>query len=344
MRSARIKSPRDESAVYHCVTRTVNGEFLFNDKAKEVLRKQLWQAASFCGVQILTYCIMSNHFHVLVRVPEKKELPDKELIRRYRLLYPKVTPFTRQHGGGVLAAKPDESVENVLAAGGVDADKLRASLHKRMGDVSEFMKTVKQRFSVWFNRTHKRYGTLWSERFKSILIEACPRALATVAAYIDLNPVRARLVQDPKDYRFCGYAEAVGEGNERIREGFSMLMESKDWRYVLREYRVAVFGKGSEAKFDGSNAGAIPAEKAAKVLNEGGRLPVSVALRCRVRYFSDGAVLGSQVFVAEALKKYQKLTGRRRKQTGPRPLPGADWSGLTTLRGLRNAPFGSTSS
>jgi putative transposase len=273
-------------------------------------------------------------------VPEKEELPDKELVRRYRLLYPKVTPFTKQHGGGVFAQKPDESVENILAAGGADAEKLRASLHKRMGDVSEFMKTVKQRFSVWFNRTHKRYGTLWSERFKSVLVEGCPRALATVAAYIDLNPVRAQLVQDPKDYRFCGYGEAVGEGSASVRDGFCRLMESKDWRYVMREYRVALFGKGSEAKFDGSNAGAIAAEKAAKVLNEGGRLPVATVLRCRVRYFTDGAVLGSQLFVEDALKRYQKTTGRRRKQAGPRAVPGADWTGLTALRGLRSVAFG----
>jgi hypothetical protein len=204
------------------------------------------------------------------------------------------------------------------------------------------MKTLKQRFSVWFNRTHKRYGTLWSERFKSVLVEACPRALATVAAYIDLNPVRAQLVQDPKDYRYSGYAEALGEGNDRIREGFCSLMESKDWRYVLREYRMVVFGKGSEAKFDGSKAGSIPWEKATKVLNEGGRLPMATALRCRVRYFTDGAVLGSQVFVADVLRRYQEATGRRRKQTKPKTMSGADWAGLTTLRGLRNSPFGHT--
>ncbi len=340
MRAARIKASREETAVYHCVTRTVNGEFLFDDQAKEVLRKQLWKTAAFCGVEVLTYCILSNHFHVLVRVAEQSEISDRELIRRYRILYPKETPFTRQQGGGVLAQKPDEAIENILAAGGADAEKLRASLLKRMGDVSEFMKTLKQRFSVWFNRTHKRYGTLWSERFKSVLVEATPRALATVAAYIDLNPVRAKLVTDPKDYRFCGYAEALGEGGERIRAGLFRLMESSDWRYVLREYRLVLFGKGSEAKFDGSDAGSIPREIAEKVLNGGGRLPIRTVLRCRVRYFTDGAVLGSQIFVADALKRYQVVMGRRRQQAGPRPMSGADWSGLTTLRGLRAAPFG----
>ena len=309
-------------------------------EAKEILRKQLWQAAAFCGVQILTYCVMTNHFHVLVRVPPKEDVSDAELIRRYRLLYPKVTPFTRQHGGGVLAQKPDETVENIFARGGSDAERLRASLYKRMGDVSEFMKTVKQRFSVWFNRTHKRYGTLWSERFKSVLVEGCPRALGTLAAYIDLNPVRAGLVQDPKDYRFCGYGEALGEGNERIRAGLNFVVESKDWRHTLREYRVILFGKGSEAKYDGSKAGIIPWEKAVEVLNDGGRLPLSTVLRCRVRYFTDGAVLGSQVFVAAALLRYQKTSGRRRRQRGPRSLTGADWAGLTTMRGLRKGAFG----
>ena len=340
MRLARIKAPGDESAIYHCVTRTVNGEFLIDETAKEVLRKQLWRAASFSGVQVLTYCILTNHFHVLIRVPPKEVVPDKELIRRYRLLYPKTTAFTGQHGGGVLAQRPDSSIENVLSAGGPDAERLRAALHKRMGDVSEFMKTLKQRFSVWFNRTHKRYGTLWSERFKSVLVEACPRALATVAAYIDLNPVRAGLVQDPKDYRYCGYGEAVGEGNERIRTGFGILMESADWRYVLREYRLVIFGKGSEAKADGSTAGVIPWAEAVKVLNNGGHLPVATVLRCRVRYFTDGAVLGSEAFVAEARRRYQAATGRRRRQKNITVLPGADWAGLTTLRGLRREVFG----
>jgi len=64
------------------MTRTVNGERLFQDREKEVLRKMLWQVADFCGVDVLTYCVMSNHFHVLVRVPEQVEVSDTELLRR----------------------------------------------------------------------------------------------------------------------------------------------------------------------------------------------------------------------------------------------------------------------
>jgi hypothetical protein len=72
------------------------------------------------------------------------------------------------------------------------------------------MKTFKQRATQSYNTRHGRKGTLWEERFKSILIQGhSGNALATVAAYIDLNPVRARIVSDPKDYRFSGYGEAM---------------------------------------------------------------------------------------------------------------------------------------
>jgi REP element-mobilizing transposase RayT len=50
----------------------------------------LWDVSDFCGVQILTYCILSNHFHVLVRVPAStasgQEISDEELLRRFRVL------------------------------------------------------------------------------------------------------------------------------------------------------------------------------------------------------------------------------------------------------------------
>ena len=94
MRTARIKVEAETGeAVYHCMTRTVNGERMLDDPAKEVLRKQLWQIADFCGVQILTYAILSNHFHVLVRVPQKQLQPDVELLRRYQTLYPRPTKY-----------------------------------------------------------------------------------------------------------------------------------------------------------------------------------------------------------------------------------------------------------
>jgi len=94
MREARIKVPADSGdAVYHCITRVVNGERLLDEPAREVLRKQLWQVAAFCGVHIHTYAILSNHFHVLLMVPQRAPVSDAELLRRYRRLYPTPTKF-----------------------------------------------------------------------------------------------------------------------------------------------------------------------------------------------------------------------------------------------------------
>ncbi len=94
MRSSRIKADSTQAeAVYHCMTRTVNGERLIDDAAKEILRKHLSQVAAYCGVQVLTYAILSNHFHVLVKVPVKTIPPDDELLRRYAILYPKPTKY-----------------------------------------------------------------------------------------------------------------------------------------------------------------------------------------------------------------------------------------------------------
>ncbi|MBK9989659.1 MAG: transposase [Verrucomicrobia bacterium] len=329
MRLARIKiQPEIGEAVYHCMTRVVNGERVIDDVAREVLRKQLWAVADFCGVQILTHAIMSNHFHVLLKVPVKTAPPDAELLRRYQLLHPKPTKYQTERLDVIKAQ---------LATGGHEAETWRARQLALMGDVSAFMKLVKQRFATWFNKSHNRYGALFAERFKSVLIEPQTRAIQTIALYIDLNCVRAGLVQDPKDYRFCGYGEAVA-GNKTARAGLCAIHgPSTTWADAHAAHREALFGTGTTTK---QNAQAIAPAAFEKVLKQKGRLPLATVLRCRVRYFTDGAVLGSQAFVETHLAAYRERHGAR-ERTAPRPLaPITDWGGLTALRGLRKNAFG----
>jgi putative transposase len=97
------------------------------------------------------------------------------------------------------------------------AQQYRQKFLDRMLDLSEAMKTLKQRFTMWFNRRHGRVGTLWESRFKSVLVEGEVETLTKVAAYVDLNAVRAGMVTDPKDYRWCGYAEVLGASTKGIR-------------------------------------------------------------------------------------------------------------------------------
>jgi REP element-mobilizing transposase RayT len=282
-----------EPAVYHCISRVVAGERLLDDGAKEVLRKMLWKTAAFCGVEVLAYCILSNHFHILVRVlpPVGGSILDRaEILRRYRAFY------------GELPGSPNFPTAQVLAAkfkeGGDEADRWETRLRARMGDISEFMKTLKQRFSIWFNKTHRRFGTLWAERFKSVLVEDSAFAMKTVAAYIDLNPVRAGLVDDPVNYRWCSYAEAMA-GNRALREGYAKVLgsglENDDWRGDLASYRMVLFGKGGQVRRDGQSA--ISEQRVKQVLQSGGKLESHEILRAGVRHFTEGAILGSREFV-----------------------------------------------
>jgi len=329
MRQPRIKlDPQDGEAVYHCMSRTVNGQRLFDDTAREVLRRQLWLVAEYCGVEILTYAVLHNHFHVLALVPHQSVPPnDGELLRRYQLLYPKPTRYQASRLSVIQAQ---------LATNGPEAVLWRRRQLALMGDISQFMKLLKQRFSIWFNKSHRRFGTLWSERFKSILIEPAGDALRATAAYVDLNLVRAGLVSDPKDGRFCGYAEAVA-GKNMARRGLIRVLGLADWTEAHATYRLLLFGTGTVAR---EHKHTISTEQFQRILREGGRLPLAKVLRCRVRYFTDGAVLGSKAFVAEELARFCQRSGRR-QGAEPIMVPAVtDWGALATLRGLRRVAIG----
>jgi REP element-mobilizing transposase RayT len=312
------------------MSRTVGNAFLFKDGEKEVFRKMMWQVADFCGVEVLTYCVMSNHFHVLVRVPYLESVSDAELLRRFKVLYPKPTKYQ-------VASFAD--IERLLRAGGDDAEEVRQNLLARMGDLSAFMKTLKQRFSIWYNRNHdQRVGTLWADRFKSVLVEGQGNALQTMAAYIDLNPVRAGIVEDPKDYRFCGYGEAVS-GMKAAQSGLIQIWSdhgAKEVGSALGAHRLLIFGKhASEA-----GVSEMSRECALKVLDqENGQLPKAVMLRCRVRYFTDGAILGSAEYVQGFTEVWKAEHGCKYSPKVNR-MCGSDWGGLAVIQSLRRAVFG----
>jgi hypothetical protein len=163
------------------------------------------------------------------------------------------------------------------------------------------------------------------------LIEPQGFAAETVSAYVDLNCIRARLTLDPKDYRWCGYAEAVG-GSRRAQAGLASLYGSATWEQIREKYRLVLFAAGAEVR---ENKAAIPIEALQKVVREKGKLPVSDVLRCQMRYFIHGGVLGSRAFVQTQLEAYRLRTGAK-PRTKPRPLPAwCEWGDLYTLRAVR---------
>lgn len=312
--------PEKGEAYYHAMSRTVNGDWLFGDVEKETLRRHIWQVADYCGIQLITYAVMSNHFHVVVRVPKKEPLCDRELLRRYAILHSGISAWQQMK----LAA-----LERMLAADGADAQAWRERQMAMMGDLSPYLQLLKQRFSIWFNRTHNRFGTLWAERYKSVLL-APGLAVRATAAYVDLNPVRAGLVKDPKDYRFCGYAQAVA-GDQRARRGIGLVADGGNWTAVQADYRVLLFRR---ATLERSSGVMRPTSEFEQVQSVQGALSLVEYVQCRRRYLTDGAVLGTKAFVLASLAEYRARTGRGQR-TEAREVPDLEGKlGLVVMRKL----------
>lgn len=345
MRKARWLADWKDSdrkpAIYHCISRVVDRRFVFEERECEAFRMFLRMYENFSGCRVLSYCIMSNHFHVLLEVPPLAAggLSDELLLQRLSALY------SEAFVAGVAAElqearKPGDDGSFHEAR----VSEIHARFTYRMHDLSQFMKGLLIRFTRWFNRTHSRTGTLWEERFKSVIVESGVAA-RTMAAYIDLNPVRAGMVKDPADYRWSSYGEAVGGGKKgngkKAREGLvrayfcdqGVGFEVEKWQQVTRLYRrlmgLSLGRKAGRAKMDG--AGNKPGQSTmntAEMLesNDNGTvlkdLGMAKMLHCRVRYFTDGAVIGSKEFVNEAFASARERFGAKRKD-GARAMRGS---------------------
>jgi len=181
------------------------------------------------------------------------------------------------------------------------------------------------------------------DRFKSVLVEGKGDPLRTMAAYIDLNPVRAGLVKDPKDYRWCGYAEALG-GSRRAQRGLCKALGKPvdGWKTAgaAAAYRCLLHAEGREVK-DAQNEKVVfrgvTAESARAVLAEKGKLSPAELVHLCVRYFTDGVALGSKEFIEGVFEAQRDLFGPKRKQ-GARRMPESD-APFYTLRQLRLRPM-----
>lgn len=322
MRRRRLKlDAKVDEAYYHCISRVVGNAWLLKEREKEVLRRQMWLLAEYCGMEIITYALMSNHYHILIRVPVRRTVSDEELLHNFRMLYPKLKPHQER---ALQAVEADMAIDGELARA------WRRRQLAQMFDVSQFNKLLKMRFSIWYNKTHERFGTLWADRFKNPLVQEGD-ALRTVGAYVDLNCVRAKMVADPKDYRFCGYAEAVG-GNERARRGLCHIYGT-GWADTAERYRCMLFGTLADMR---ELKAPMEPDAFDEFIKSGGKLSLQEIMRCRVRYFVDGVVLGSEAFVRE---KSQLLSPT--KERSPQPLKAiTDWGGLHVLSRMRGSMWG----
>ena len=110
MRLRRLKAPANHPvAYYHCLSRVVNRDFVFGPTEKEQFILLMREYEVFCGVRVLTYCILSNHFHILVEVPQRPSpLPEPHEI---------LQKLDRLTGTALSADRARQQVELLRQAG-----------------------------------------------------------------------------------------------------------------------------------------------------------------------------------------------------------------------------------
>lgn len=375
MRQPRIKAPPHHPiAYYHCVSRVVDKQFKFGPVEKDQFVAIMEEYAQFCGVNIVSYCIMSNHFHLLVEVPKPPEV-----LEGHDWLLQRLDALTVKYP---IAQEVRQKIAKFLKIGAYDLlQELVDGYKALMWDISSFMKLLKQRFSARFNKAHDRDGTLWESRFHSTLIEGAGSTLAATAAYIELNPLRAGMVSDPANYTWSSYGRAC-QGDASAMEGIrkvvagaqfvdanTLTLEEGVAKYrgflignsardtSRSEYHAAEIALQQPSPMVGERKGntedpcsiiptSLPevplgltkAEILAKVL---GNEPVSMGefLKIRVRYFTDGGVLGSKGFVEEIFHELRERFGPKRKVAAHR-FRGLESTDCFSLRNLRKRLFG----
>ena len=161
--------PGDTSSwgVMHVVNRTAGGQFLFGAEEKEHFRSLVFEAAHFCGLEVLTWTCLDNHFHLLLNVPSaaegarlRAEISEEEIFARMKKCYSKV-----------YLKDTLQRIEKFRSSPGQEAlaEAIMRRLRAQMYDISAYMHIVQRRFSEWFNKRSGRRGTLWQGRFRSTL-------------------------------------------------------------------------------------------------------------------------------------------------------------------------------
>ena len=166
MRLPRLKSST-EAMAYHCMSHLVEGLDYLSEEEKEHLVDLMWRVTDFCGLELCNYSIMDNHYHLLLIVPPRQEVDNRELLRRYE----------RLHGSSCAQA---QLLRKCFEEGGGRAQYWREKLLGWMYDISEHQRRLKEYFSKWYNRRRKRRGALWDGRFKSPVIEEAREPLCQV--------------------------------------------------------------------------------------------------------------------------------------------------------------------
>lgn len=286
---------RYDPTIYHVMSRTALDGFPITEKDKDFLLDLIRRASSLYFIDVIGFCIMSNHFHLLIRVYPGDFMSDEDLLKRLRSYF---------------------------------GDKRDVTQHQlpffrnKLSSLSEFTKEIKQSFSRYYNKQHDRSGFFWGQRYKSVMIENS-HALLNCLAYIDLNPVRAAIVKQPEDYRWStlGYLVQTNNKDDLLSLEFGVeRLNRQSFSKRLSAYRRFVYEIGSLASDKGK---AIDQRVLEYHQKKGFQITSLDRLRFRTRYFSDSGIIGSKTFVMEAYKRFSDRYFYK-KEKKPVPVHGID--------------------
>lgn len=314
---------------FHIISRVVGDTFLLGRNEKEYFVKLIQRFSQGYFVRIHAYCIMDNHFHMLVTGMEldAQQATKVDLLKRYKLMYGTNAepPEGRYSGNGEIIPDGDGGIER---------------LRNRLASVSRFVQELKQGFSRWYNKRNNRTGYFWGSRFKGVIISHGEFQLA-VSSYIDLNPVRAGITVKPEDYRWSslGFRTRLPVKASKFIHHLS-LADIRD--HSENSFRLKTIDLAAHAKRDTGldwyrefvyisggvereGKAQIPQHLIDEVVACNGDLGLSGRLVYRIRNFSEGIALGSQ----RAIARLQE--NEKRKHIRPRALKDLPWAFATRV-------------
>ena len=203
----RIKEP---DTIHHLVSRIAHRVYFLKDEERDGFVDMMRRTAEFCGIELIGWCIMTNHFHILAYLPKPQQVDEDEILRRYCLLKGQAaasalsTTFDKWRREGELGIRRVKE----------ELDKMRG----RMYDIGSFMKILKQWFTFEYNRRYSHKGTLWESAYYDRVIGLSVSKIAECLGYIHLNPIRAAASDSFDGYFWSSYTAFV-RGNLLAEKG-----------------------------------------------------------------------------------------------------------------------------
>jgi len=197
----------ESTSYYHCISRCVRRAFLWGEDhltgrnyghRKQWVIDRLSQLDDIFAIDICAYAVMSNHYHLVLRVDSETAAHWSEdiVIDRWSRLFSIPLLIARYQKGNTSPAESNEAL------------KIINTWRERLTSISWYMRSLNEHLARKANQEDNCNGRFWEGRFKSqaLLDEA---AVLTCMSYVDLNPIRAGIAQFPEDSDFTSIQQRI---------------------------------------------------------------------------------------------------------------------------------------